>query len=117
MSEEELNKLEQNGMRRLEVSKEEMDYLSHRFEIRDHIELFTWAIKMLYDIAQLDEDGWRLSFQKCDINMEKKEVKYHNYAPIHYGSLEALSPTNQGYRRLPTPEMINKTQKLNEPTT
>lgn len=102
-------------LQKLEISKEEMDYISQRFELRDHKEIFNWAIKLLHDIAKLDEKDWLLTFQKCKINKGagKLKVDYLKYNPVHY-QLENLSPIKDGYRRLQSPEFFDKSQKIND---
>jgi hypothetical protein len=99
------------NMKVLNIRADEMDYLSQKYEIRDHTELFAWGIKMLVDISKLDEDGWRLSFYKCDIDLENKKVDYKNFSPIHFSSLNVLAPAKEGFARLPLPEDLNISQK------
>lgn len=102
------------GFKALDISAKEMDYLSQKFEIRNHTELFSWGIKMLYDITKLDEGGWRLSFQKCDVDLEKRKVEYKKFHPIHFGSLHNLGPIEDGFARLPLSEDLDISQKIKE---
>lgn len=100
-------------LKKLEISADEMDYLSNKFEIRDHRDIFCWAIKLLHDISKLDEGGWRLSFQKCDVDLENLKVDYKPFNPIHFQGIHNLAPNEFGFARLPTPEFLDERQKKN----
>lgn len=96
----------------LMTSKDEIDYLMQKFNIEDSRDLFSWGIKMLYDLAKLDEAGYPINIIKTEI----KDGKIHyneKYIPIVF-RIRDLAPTDQAYRRLPTPEMAEKICKSNE---
>lgn len=101
-----------SGFKMMEISAKEIDYLSERFEIRDHRDIFAWAIKLLYDISILDNGGWKLSFEKCEVDLEKQKVIYKDYAPIHFANIANLVPNEKGFVRLPLPEMLDERQKI-----
>jgi hypothetical protein len=96
----------------LSVSKEEMDYLSQRWEIRDHSELFSWSIKLLYDLSKLDESGWRLFLQKCEFDADNKMfILDENYTSLGF-LIEWLAPTNNGFMRLPKLESLEEATRV-----
>jgi len=100
------------GMKRLELSAEEMDYLSQRWEVRDHRDLLSWGIKLLYDLSKLDEAGWRFALQKCDWDMEnKKIIRNPEYNDLIF-LIEWLSPRDGGFMRLPLIEVVEKITKV-----
>lgn len=93
---------------RLAISRDEMDYLSQRWEVRDHKELFVWAIQLLHDLSKLDEEGWMLSLVKGTFNQDNKKVNLdQGYKSVHF-KMEWLGPKNEEYMRLPKPEMLEK---------
>ena len=99
-------------LKKLIISADEMDYLLHRWEIRDHCDLFMWGIKLLHDLSKLDEAGWLLTLTKSKINMETKTSTCDpNYKQMNF-QMEWLVPNQNDYPRLPTPEMIEKIAKI-----
>ena len=103
------------GMSRLKLSKDEVDYLQHYWELQDLGQIFAWAVKMLHDLSKLDEAGWRLTLTKAEINEETKQV---TFGPDHrqiYFLLKWLAPTKESYLRLPKPEVLETIMKVTKP--
>lgn len=102
-------------MSRLELSKDEMNYLQRYWELADHGQIFAWAVKMLHDLSKLDEAGWRLTLTKAEINEETKQVAF---GPDHrqlYFLLKWLAPTQEHYMRLPKPEVLETIMRVTNP--
>jgi hypothetical protein len=96
----------------ISISKEEIDYLSERWEIRDHGEIFSWAIKLLFDLSKLDEAGWRFFLQKCDLDpITNKFVEDEKFTSLGF-LIEWLAPLNDSFVRLPTVESLEKVTRV-----
>ena len=96
----------------LTVSTEEMDYLSQRWELQDHREIFSWGIKLLYDLSKADEGGWRLALIKGEFDLKNKQWSRNpEYIDLVF-LLEWFAPTEEYWPRLPTIEMLEKASKI-----
>ena len=99
-------------IKRLEISKDEIDYLSDRWEVRDTRDLFSWSINLLYDLSKLDEMGWRLAIQKCEFeDVNKKMIIDKNYNTLIF-MLEWLAPRDGAFMRMPPIEVVEKMTKI-----
>ena len=85
---------------KLTISKEEMNYLSDKFEMRNHGEIFAWSIRLLYDLAKAEEKDWYLSLIKGDINSETQVLDINKDYNFTAFLLEWLCPTFQSYHRI-----------------
>jgi hypothetical protein len=103
------------GFSHLMVSADEMDYLKSHWGLKDHGEIFNWAIKMLYDLSKLDEAGWRLSLTKAEIDETTKKIVYHpDYRQIHF-IMKWLKPMPEGFARLPVAETLDEVMRVKKP--
>ncbi len=105
-----------NEMKKLEINAEEIEYLSQKFEIRDSRDLFAWGIKLLYDIAKFEEEGWIFTLQKGKIDQEVSPVQMNmnpNYRILGL-LLEWLAPTTEMSKRLPNPKEIEEHFKIDK---
>lgn len=103
------------GSRLLSLSAETVDYLCQYWEIRDHGEIFGWAVKMLYDLTKLDEAGWHLTLTKAEIDEHTKQcVESLEHRHLVF-LMKWLCPTSTAYPRLPTPEMMEQATKIAKP--
>lgn len=101
-----------NQLKILSTSKKEIDYLCEKFDIKDSRDLFSWGIKMLYDLSKLDENGWRLTLNKCEINEETKQVTTNQDYKNVYFLMKWLKPQLESFARLPLPETLEKIMKI-----
>ncbi len=100
------------GLTRLELSKDEMDYLQHYWELQDHGQIFAWAVKMLHDLSKLDEAGWRMIIAKAEVDEQTKAVTFDpNYRTATF-MMKWLAPTSEAYLRLPPPEGMEKAMRV-----
>jgi hypothetical protein len=91
MSEEQPMKFKQ-----LTISAEEMDYLSQKFEIRDHRDLFSAGIKLLYDLAKAEEHNWYFTLTKGEFKFNNEILNFlfdENYRQAYF-NLQILLPNN-----------------------
>lgn len=104
-----------SGYRQLTLTADTMDYLAQYWEIRDHGEIFSWAIRLLHDLTKLDEAGWRLTLSKAEVDETTKQVtESPDYRHIIF-LLKWLVPTATSYPRLPDVEMLEKVTKIVKP--
>jgi hypothetical protein len=105
-----MNEEQPQGFKQLVISKDEVDYLSQKFEIRDTRDLFSWGVKLLYDIAKAQEQGWHLTLMKGEVEdgMFKSDDNYR-FATFR---LEWLAPTSDGYLRIDA-DLLEKKMKVN----
>lgn len=100
------------GFSHLMVSADEMDYLKSHWGLKDHGEVFSWGLKMLYDLSKLDEAGWRLTLTKCEIDQVTKQITYSEDHTQLYALMKWLKPTSDGFARLPVAETLNEVMKV-----
>lgn len=100
------------GCSHLMVSADEMDYLKSHWGLKDHGEIFNWAIKMLYDLSKLDEAGWKLTLTKCEIDEMTRQISYGKDHTQLYALMKWLKPTPEGFARLPVAETLNEVMKI-----
>jgi hypothetical protein len=98
------------GFKQLVISAEEMDYLCHKFEIRDHRDLFSWGVKLLYDIAKAEEQDWHMTLMKGKV----EEGIFKNDGDYRFAAfcLEWLAPSLEGHPRIDA-DLLEKKMKVN----
>lgn len=94
------------GFKELVISADEVNYLSQKFEIRDTRDLFSWGVKLLYDIAKAQEQGWHLTLMKGQVEDDLfKDDRNYRFATFR---LEWLVPTSDGFQRIDADLLENK---------
>ncbi len=110
---EETNQNNLTNFTRLEMGKEEIDYLCSKFNIKSHGELFSWGVKLLYDLSKLDEGGWKFTLTKCEID-DQRTIHYSDcHRQVNF-LMKWLAPDEGGFKRLPEPKNLDKIMKFNK---
>lgn len=83
----------------LDLSKEEVNHLLDKYEIRNDQELFSWAIKFLYDISKAEESGWYMRLFKGEFDENFNFTQDESYKNVFF-TTDMLSPKDQGQPRI-----------------
>jgi hypothetical protein len=59
------------GFRAISIRAEEIDFLMHYWELRDHTDVIGWAVRLLHDLSRADEMGFVVAMMKGDVQDDK----------------------------------------------